>query len=194
MFDDWPVDNVSVAVVYEDILSSILEPREWGHCADRSPGARHYRLITLLPWLSQLSLSLSHDCYHSSGSSRVVSVITDIVTIIADNHPCCGQLLLGADISVLCQFYCSHRNERSPPSSPGQPCAPSRAPHTHMGNRSQQISSGQSYVRGRGQRTNRQNEKIKHIDGLHILINLTLMSTSRHHTKLLLHLSVLNLI
>ena len=88
-------------------------------------------------------------------TTRVVSVITDIVTIIADNQPCMvllvRALLASADISVLCQFYCSHRNERSPVLT----AWPALSPQTHMGEPVTADFLWSELCQGRGQQTNR---------------------------------------
>ena len=57
----------------------------------------------------------------------------------------------GAGISVLCQFYCSHRNERSPVLT----AWPALSPQTHMGEPVTADFLWSELCQGRGQPTNR---------------------------------------
>ena len=143
MSDDWPVDDVSVAVVYEDIVSPVLQPLEWGHCADRPPGARHHHpdhprmIVTSVIITFSRLLSLFRVV-----SWRQLSLILLLLTITSS-----GQQYQADDISVYYVSFIGHIGMR------GALLTPLASPEHHhrptWGNRSQQISFGPSYVRER---------------------------------------------
>lgn len=126
--------------------------------ASRSPSSSDLITLSSLS-LSQLSLSLSHDCCHSSGSWQLVSCQLSLILLqlLLTISPvwCCWSGGPGAvDISVLCQFYCSHRHERSPVLT----AWPAPSPQTHMGEPVTADFLWSELCQGRGQQTNRLGE------------------------------------
>ena len=101
---DWPVKSVTLAVVYEDSsmvrpgLTSVLQPRHRGHCADRPPGARHHVLIVIIAGSGLSSLFRVSWCQVLS-----LMLLQLLLTITSGQRCSCFRVI---------RVYCSHRNER----------------------------------------------------------------------------------